>query len=229
MNAERFRCILCNAKVFDSKELLHSHLESEHHCIIDDDRLICISCNRSFAKFKYLKKHVAEVHEKMFQLSCHICKRQFNRKANMVEHMLIHENKYTAKCHVCSKSYRTPSALRLHLRMHTKEKPYKCDLCGEKSYAYNTDLKRHKRSVHGILGKPFPCDLCTKVFYEPKLLKNHMKRLHRVGVEIEQKPGAAKKGTARGTTKGTTRGTTKGTTEETTKMTANRTENEGED
>lgn len=177
---KRFRCIMCNAKVFDSKELLDTHVETVHNCIIGGEQLMCIQCDRTFAKFKYLKKHVTEVHEKMSQFSCDLCNKQFNRKANLTEHMLIHENKYTAQCPVCEKSYRTPSALRLHVRMHTKEKPYKCDMCGEKSYAYNTDLKRHKRSAHGILGKPYPCDVCSKVFYEPKLLKNHKKRCHRV-------------------------------------------------
>lgn len=65
------------------------------------------------------------------------------------------------------------------------EKPYKCDHllsdstpC-EKSYAYNTDLKRHKRSVHGIVDKVFPCSMCeNKVFYEPKFLRNHMLKAH---------------------------------------------------
>lgn len=155
-------------------------MDNEHNCIISDKQLICILCDRAFAKFKYLKKHVTEVHEKVSQYICDVCNKQFNRKANLTEHLLIHEQKYLAKCETCGKSYRTPSALKLHYRTHTKEKPYKCDLCGEKSYAYNTDLKRHKRSAHGIMGKPFPCNMCTKVFYEPKLLKNHKKRSHRV-------------------------------------------------
>lgn len=169
--------MVCNAKVFDSQEALNAHLESEHHCIVGTESL-CILCDRTFAKLKYLKKHVTEVHEKLTQYSCDICKKEFNRKANLTEHLLIHENKYLANCETCGKSFRTPSALKLHIRTHTKEKPYNCDICGVKSYAYNTDLKRHKRSVHGILGKPFPCDECEKVFYEPKLLKNHMKRSH---------------------------------------------------
>lgn len=68
------------------------------------------------------------------------------------------------------------------------EKPYKCDInlpdstpC-EKSYAYNTDLKRHKRSVHGIIDKVFLCEVvgCGKVFYENKLLNNHTKKCHKV-------------------------------------------------
>lgn len=62
--------------------------------------------------------------------------------------------------------------------MHTGEKPYKCDLGCDKSYAYNTDLKRHKRSVHGIIDKEFPCQHCSQIFYENKYLKNHITKKH---------------------------------------------------
>lgn len=59
-------------------------------------------------------------------------------------------------------------------------RPYKCDICNEKSYAYNTDLKRHKRSVHGIFnGSTYPCAHCSKVYYERKLLKNHINKSHK--------------------------------------------------
>lgn len=140
----------------------------------------CVTCDRTFARLKYLKKHIREVHEKAIRYFCGTCNKEFNRKGNLIEHQLIHEGKYLAKCDTCGKSYRTASALKLHKRTHTGEKPYVCDICTEKSYAYNTDLKRHKRAVHGIMGNPYPCELCTKIFYEPKLLKNHLKKLHKI-------------------------------------------------
>lgn len=176
---------MCNVKVFDSLDKLNSHLHGEHKCSITDDQLICERCNRSFAKLKYLKKHIREVHEKATRFVCDICQKEFNRKANLLEHKLIHEGKYLAKCDTCGKSYRTQSALKLHKRTHTGEKPYACDLCSDKSYAYNTDLKRHKRAAHGILGNPFPCDMCSKVFYEPKLLKGHLKKVHQMNLEVK--------------------------------------------
>lgn len=177
---DRFRCSLCNEKVFDSTELLDSHLLTEHNAVVSDERIGCEICNRTFAKLKYLRKHLRELHENGTPFECETCGKRFNRKSNLMEHELIHQDKYLAECKVCGKSCRTSSALKLHLRMHTGEKPYKCDLCNEKSYAYNTDLKRHKRSAHGILGTPYPCTRCPKVFYEPKLLKNHSRRVHKV-------------------------------------------------
>lgn len=175
---DRFRCPLCNEKVFNSAELLDSHLLKKHNSIISDDRISCIMCDRSFARLKYLRKHVRELHENATQFNCETCGKQFNRKSNLIEHELIHQKKFLAKCKTCGKSCRTASALKLHQRTHTGEKPYKCEICNQKSYAYNTDLKRHKRSAHGILGTPYPCTLCTKIFYEPKLLRNHTIKVH---------------------------------------------------
>lgn len=176
---ELFRCNLCNEKVFDSVQALNNHLHTGHKCVINSERIGCELCDRTFGKLKYLRKHIRELHENATPFICKTCDKKFNRKANLVEHELIHQGKYLADCETCGKSYRTQSALKLHQRTHTKEKPYVCDICYKKSYAYNTDLKRHKRSAHGILGTPYPCTLCTKVFYEPKLLKNHTIRAHK--------------------------------------------------
>lgn len=174
-----FRCNLCNEKVFDSIDTLNNHMRSTHKCSINRERIACEECNRTFGKLKYLRKHIRELHEMATPFDCKTCGKRFNRKANLLEHELIHEGKYLAHCETCGNSYRTASALRLHERTHTGEKPYACDICNEKAYAYNTDLKRHKRAVHGILGTPHPCTLCEKVFYEPKLLRNHTVRAHK--------------------------------------------------
>lgn len=174
----KFRCNVCNVKVFDTLEAQKQHEITEHKVHIDTNSIRCEPCGQSFAQLKYLKTHISELHLKSSQYACETCGKHFNRKSNLVEHLLIHENKYLSKCDVCYKSYRTPSALKLHKRTHTGEKPYICDICLEKSYAYNTDLKRHKRTSHGILGKPFPCKICSRVYYEPKLLRYHMKKYH---------------------------------------------------
>lgn len=174
-----FRCSLCNEKVFDSMDILNNHVRTEHKCSIDEERITCEQCNRTFGKMKYLRKHVRELHEMATPFSCNECGKKFNRKANLLEHELIHQGKYLATCKTCEKSFRTSSALRLHVRTHTGSKPYKCDICNEKAYAYNTDLKRHKRAAHGILGTPHPCTMCEKVFYEPKLLRNHTAKAHK--------------------------------------------------
>lgn len=181
-----FRCNLCNEKVFKSESALKLHENSVHGCAIDTNRITCEQCQRKFAQLRYLRKHIYEVHRKLTQFNCSVCLKVFNRKSNLTEHMLIHEQKYLAPCSICQKSFRTKSALRLHERTHTGEKPYKCDICLEKAYAYNTDLKRHKRQAHGILGNPHPCQECYQVFYEPKLLRKHCKKSHGIFLDCRK-------------------------------------------
>lgn len=188
VESDRFRCNLCNEKVFDSIDALNKHLHTKHKCFITEERFGCEICDKTFAKLKYLRKHIRELHENATPFNCKTCGKRFRRKANLLEHILIHEGKYLSTCKTCGKSYRTPSALRLHMRSHTGAKPYVCDICSEKAYAYNTDLKRHKRSVHGIgMGPPLPCPLCTKIFYEPKLLRNHTARTHKTSKNAKSK------------------------------------------
>lgn len=173
-----FRCKLCAEKVFQSEAKLKQHQHYVHGCAIDTNRITCEQCQRTFGQLRYLRKHIYEVHRKLSQFVCSECRKVFNRKSNLLEHMLIHEQKYLARCNVCKKDYRTKSALRLHVRTHTGDKPYQCDICKDKRYAYNTDLNRHRRSAHGILGTPHPCPDCHKVFYEPKFLRRHCSKHH---------------------------------------------------
>lgn len=77
--------------------------------------------------------------------------------------------------HFMQYSMKKYSKLSLKFQIHTGEKPYKCieENC-DRAYAYQTDLKRHRRSVHGIITKTFPCPICSKVFYENKFLTKHL-------------------------------------------------------
>lgn len=181
-----FSCSLCNEKVFKSKSALKMHETDVHGCAIETDRITCEQCQTTFAQLRYLRKHIYEVHNKLTQFNCSVCMKTFNRRSNLTEHMLIHDQKYLAPCDVCGKSYRTKSALRLHQRTHTGEKPYNCDICLEKSYAYNTDLKRHKQRAHGVIGSRFPCTKCGQMFYEPKFLNKHIHKYHRVTSDSEE-------------------------------------------
>lgn len=122
VDLDRFRCNLCNEKVFDSLDVLNKHLHTEHKCVITEDQISCELCSRTFAKLKYLRKHIRELHENATPFNCKTCDKKFNRKANLLEHELIHQGKYLATCKTCGNSYRTMSALKLHQRTHTGER-----------------------------------------------------------------------------------------------------------
>lgn len=174
-----YECYICHKSNIFSLRSLKVHINRLHSIEPKPkQQYSCTICHRMFANIYIMRYHMAEIHTKSNQFQCTTCNKQFNRMYHLKLHRLIHENKMPCKCQFCGKSFRTISGVNSHLRTHTGEKPHKCDICNEKAYSHNTDLKRHKRSVHGIIDKMFPCDTCEKIFYEPKFLRRHIEKIH---------------------------------------------------
>lgn len=175
-----YECFLCHKGNFFTIRSLKIHFNRLHNSRKQKDNAanVCQYCNKRFANIYILKSHINQIHLECQRFVCEDCGKVFNRQSNLQWHQLIHQNQLPCECKICGKSFRTLSGLNLHKRTHTGEKPYKCDICNNKSYAYNTDLKRHKRSAHGIIDKVFNCEKCQKVFYEPKFLRKHMQKIH---------------------------------------------------
>lgn len=181
-----FECFVCHKGGFFTERSLRVHYNRTHDEIrirtAPHFKVNCNECNKTFANIYILKAHIEEIHRERERHRCDECGKVFNRMANFKWHQLVHKDELPCVCKICGKSFRTISGLNLHKRTHTGEKPYKCDICNEKSYAYNTDLKRHKRSAHGIIDKTFVCERCERIFYERKFLRKHMDKEH--GVKI---------------------------------------------
>lgn len=177
-----YECFECHQASFFSMRSLRIHQNRNHFNKLNTKQKVkrchCEFCKKTFATVYILRAHIEEIHNTPKQHICDLCGKQFNRLSNMKIHRLIHENKMPCKCQFCGKSFRTTSGVNLHKRMHTGEKPHKCDICNLKAYSYSTDLKRHKRSAHGIVNRVFPCSMCKRDFYEPKFLRAHMQKAH---------------------------------------------------
>lgn len=182
-----YECFACHQANFFSMRSLRIHYNRFHkldkskprRSDVDNEINRCRICNKTFANVYIMRTHQTEVHARANSFGCDVCGKKFNRASNLQWHRLIHDNLLPCTCKICGKSFRTISGLNLHKRTHTGEKPYNCDICNQKSYAYNTDLKRHKRSAHGIIDKKFPCSICQQIFYEPKFLRKHMEKVHK--------------------------------------------------
>lgn len=179
VDSTTYECFVCHKENFFSLRSLKIHFNRLH--MPQKKRSvahICEYCHKKFANVYILKSHINQIHLELNRFMCKECGKVFNRASNLHWHELIHQNELPCMCKICGKSFRTLSGLNLHKRTHTGEKPYKCDICNEKSYAYNTDLKRHKRSVHHIIDRVYSCPECQQVFYEPKFLRKHMQKVH---------------------------------------------------
>ncbi|XP_055316340.1 zinc finger protein 75A-like [Sitodiplosis mosellana] len=164
-------CTMCDA-MFGSERTLKIHMNQVHGI---KERYICPICQREFKISGNLKQHI-ETHSDYKRFICNYCGKGFHLPYNLKEHMNTHTGARPYKCETCGKTFGRNTLRQAHMRTHTGEKPYKCDAenC-DRAYAYQTDLKRHRRSIHGIILKTFECNICGKIFYENKFLTKHQR------------------------------------------------------
>lgn len=163
-------CTKCDS-MFGTERTLKIHMNQVHGI---KERYICPICSREFKISGNLKQHI-ETHSDYKRYVCDWCGKGFHLPYNLKEHMNTHTGARPYKCETCGKTFGRNTLRQAHMRIHTGEKPYQCseENC-DRAYAYQTDLKRHRRSVHGIITKTFPCPICSKIFYENKFLTKHL-------------------------------------------------------
>ncbi|CAO1434996.1 unnamed protein product [Diamesa serratosioi] len=109
---------------------------------------------------------------------CPLCKKVFNRRTVLLNHIRNHsaDKKYT--CNFCQKGFSQQANLRNHERIHRNDRPYVCE-CG-KAFTQITNLNNHKRLHTGE--RPFVCIEinCGRSFAQVTNLNNHMKTHHKV-------------------------------------------------
>ncbi|XP_031638678.1 zinc finger protein 678-like [Contarinia nasturtii] len=160
---------------FRQQQMLRKHLKMIHGIV---EKHICSICNFSFADKSNLKHHLV-THTDQKRFICSYCGKRFHKYTNLTEHQNAHLGLKPYKCEICGKDFGRSNHKRQHMRVHTGEKPYSCLIndCS-RAYMFKIDLKRHQRSVHGIIDKTFPCQICAKVFYENKYLTKHLSTAH---------------------------------------------------
>ncbi|VDL49096.1 unnamed protein product [Hymenolepis diminuta] len=80
----------------------------------------CKQCERSFARFNKLRKHVICVHEGLKPCRCEVCEKGFHSRHDLLRHITA---------------------------VHNGERPYNCNYCG-KAFHSKGDVKRHVGRLH---------------------------------------------------------------------------------
>lgn len=107
---------------------------------------LCNVCGKSYLWQKYLKKHMAIVHDGK-RVKCDKCNKEFRGDQTLKKHLLTHMNMLNFVCSYCGKRFVSKDSMQTHTRVHTGERPYECEYCGEK-FNHNVSRKNHIRKAH---------------------------------------------------------------------------------
>ena len=142
---KKYKCEMCNHKVFSSKLNLEKHTNIKHLGMREDTP--CDQCDYNPKDKRNLFKHKRAEHEGV-RFSCHFCEYKTKYQQSLKEHISsIHEEKKT-QCAQCGKQFSRPSILSKHMKnVHGGGGRYKCQFC-EYHATEKKNLKVHFQKIH---------------------------------------------------------------------------------
>ncbi|XP_026746667.1 zinc finger protein interacting with ribonucleoprotein K-like [Trichoplusia ni] len=175
----RVTCKLCQKEL--SIRSIDSHMERQHPGA-DERKVKCDLCDRYIMR-NQLKRHNALMHGAVNVIKCLYCKKEFETKALLMEHVRSCDAKKRQRkandsgrklsaCDVCQKVMQRAS-LKMHKAVtHAGMKPV-CEHCG-RSFSNKLRLMEHYRAKHGY--EKFKCSYCDFTSASDVALKNHERR-----------------------------------------------------
>lgn len=115
---------------------------------------------------------------------CIVCSTKFNKKSNLVRHMLVHtENRPTDECTICGKQVLD---LKVHMKRHTNQMPYQCNICPA-SFRKRISMQEHVRK-HNDCTKKLICSFCETVVFSSQDFTRHIAKCsERMSEDIQKK------------------------------------------
>ncbi|XP_078480388.1 uncharacterized protein LOC144741760 isoform X2 [Lampetra planeri] len=159
MSPRAHLCLYCTT-AFPRVESLRDHVVV--HMTDEAGGFMCPSCDRAFADFLQLKKHVRGFHsEKIFQ--CSQCDKAFCRPDKLKLHMLRHSDQRDFLCSSCGKQFKRKDKLKEHMqRMHNPERELL--LLRVAVRPLKTKRFRPKVAPHDFESFTFKCRVCMMGF-----------------------------------------------------------------
>jgi len=135
----------------------------------------CNLCPMTFNDKSLLATHQFTHSEKF---TCRICRKIFVSKLELKTHRSVYHKKVKPfECSYCKKCFESRPGLEQHVRIHTGEKPFQCKYCLRR-FVQKGHLTKHLASRQNREAKPFACHLCCRRFISEASLKKHQ-RVHK--------------------------------------------------
>ena len=126
-------------------------------------------------------RHIKMITKSSMALTCPVCKKKFENKYRVEDHIDTHcqDNKYS--CDQCSKKFPTNFVKQRHIDIiHGDEKTeFFCDLC-ESKFTLECNLKRHKENCHSEETVDYICFICESKFKRSDNLYQHSREVHNI-------------------------------------------------
>ncbi len=105
-----FMCEICS-KTFTYQSNLNVHMAVHR----DEKKRKCKFCERTFRWASGLKSHLIAAHNKGGNvLTCELCGKEFNDKANFRKHAFTHQEEKPFKCEKCLKGFTRKDLCKKH-------------------------------------------------------------------------------------------------------------------
>jgi hypothetical protein len=184
----------------DCRKSFRTKIGVKHHEKTHDEtiQVKCPKCLKLLSSKKYLRNHIAEIHEKKSRFECDLCPKVYYSKSSMVVHLRRHlmaklktpeivtkpTEMTSLHCPICFKLLSSKQYQQMHIKViHEKKVKFSCDLCPHQSY-FKFDLRKHMSShifcndsIYNS-NRPFQCNFknCGKFYKTQYDLKHHQKR-----------------------------------------------------
>lgn len=167
-NERIYVCSICGLH-FRKRNPYNEHMERDHMdqhmaATASGGTYECEECHETFADSRQFRLH-NKTHTASVKIwPCKACKKKYNSKNLLDEHMNMHTGARPYKCPHCVKDFASKYTLTAHMKIHNdRKRPFQCTDCG-KSFFSNQNLTQHVRTHTGV--KEYECDdpSCGKKF-----------------------------------------------------------------
>ena len=158
----KFQCLIC-AKIFQDEKGLNIHMKDIHNEVIDlethksfgveNNRLTCDSCDKTFHRLSNCKKHFESFHANA-PYKCQNCSTAFHSVEILKKHNCVQKDSLF-ECNLCKKLLSSKKSLKLHIKdLHEESPLIECQFesCDKKFKLKNLKkhLQRHRKSLENL-------------------------------------------------------------------------------